>query len=185
MSEADAEVAAIQTIVAALTPLDAEARGRVLSYVFGRLGLRASVSGVASGSSSAPSSEGPVSDRPRTSMDIRSLKEEKQPETAIEMAALVAYYLSEVAGATEAKSAVDADDLKKYFKQAQFPLPQKLHMTLVHTKNAGYFDSVGAGQYKLNPVGYNLIAYNLPSSKAGDKTSGARRAKGSRKRSKR
>lgn len=183
MAEVDTEVAAIQTIVAALTPLDAEARGRVLGYVFQRLGLRASVSTTSGTVSPAPDTG---ADRRVTSTDIRSLKQEKEPQTAIEMAALVAYYLSEVANPPERKDTVDADDLKKYFKQAQFPLPQKLHMTLVHTKNAGYVDSVGGGGYRLNPVGYNLVAYSLPSSSSPERVAGKRGpTRGSRKKSRR
>jgi hypothetical protein len=32
----------------------------------------------------------------------------------------------------------------------------------VNAKNAGYFESAGGGRYKLNTVGYNLVAHNLP-----------------------
>jgi hypothetical protein len=28
-------------------------------------------------------------------------------------------------------------------------------------KNAGYLDSAGTGQYKLNPVGYNLVVHRM------------------------
>lgn len=184
MAEVDTEVAAIQTIVGALTPLDAEARGRVLGYVFQRLGLRASVSTLAAPSTLAGTPETSGEHRPTTT-DIRSLKQEKRPQTAIEMAALVAYYVSEIAGPDERKETIDADDLKKYFKQAQFPLPQKFHMTLVHAKNAGYVDSVGAGAYRLNPVGYNLVAYNLPPSAGPDGNRPRRTPKGSRKKTRR
>jgi len=38
-------------------------------------------------------------------------------------------------------------------------------MTLVHAKNAGYLDSSGPGSYKLNPVGYNLVAHAMPLTK--------------------
>ena len=37
-------------------------------------------------------------------------------------------------------------------------------MTLTNAKNAGYFESVGEGKFKLNAVGYNLVAYSLPKS---------------------
>jgi hypothetical protein len=107
-----------------------------------------------------------VVDEPRTSqtlsVDIRTFKEEKQPSSAMEMAATVAYYLSELAPLPERKSEVQVEDMVKYFKQANFPLPKSPQFLLVNAKNAGYFDSIGSGNYKLNTVGYNLVAHNLP-----------------------
>ncbi len=162
-SRADRELSAIREILAALTPLDKEGRQRVISYVFQRLGL-----------SSAPVSQPPqtlnppatVAPLPRTiagPTDIRSLTEQKRPRTAVEMAALVAYYLSEVVPAGERKNDITTGDVRKYFKQASYPLPSQPRMTLVNAKNAGYLDAGSArGSYKLNPVGYNLIAHNLP-----------------------
>jgi hypothetical protein len=94
--------------------------------------------------------------------DIRSLKERKQPSNAQEMACLVAYYLEELAPTESRKNDIGADDLDKYFKQADFPLPKKMLQVLVDAKASGYFDSTGRGKYKLNPVGYNLVAHGLP-----------------------
>lgn len=94
--------------------------------------------------------------------DIRTLKEKKRPTTASEMAALVGFYFSEIAGESERKAEVDVGDMEKYFKQAGFRLPKVPRMILQNAKNAGYFDSTGSGQYRLNPVGYNLVAHGLP-----------------------
>jgi hypothetical protein len=80
------------------------------------------------------------------------------------MAALVAYYLSELAGDDERKDAINAADLEKYFKQAGFKLPKAIPQTLLNAAAAGYFDALGNGQYKLNPVGYNLAVHGLPRS---------------------
>jgi hypothetical protein len=49
------------------------------------------------------------------------------------------------------------------FKSAVFKLPADASFTLVNAKNAGYLDSIGGGQYKLNPVGYNLVAHRMGS----------------------
>jgi hypothetical protein len=95
-------------------------------------------------------------------VDIRKLKEEKQPKSAIQMACLVAYYLSEHAPESEKKTTVKIEDLEKYFKQANYKLPQKISQLLVSAKGAGYFDSPGRGDYKLNAVGYNLVAHSMP-----------------------
>jgi hypothetical protein len=95
--------------------------------------------------------------------DIRALAQHKSPKSANEMAALVAYYLADVVPQAARKDTISADDLKVYFKRAGFKLPSSPKMTLVNAKNAGYLESTGtAGQYKLNPVGYNLVVHNLP-----------------------
>ena len=78
------------------------------------------------------------------------------------MAALVAFYLSETAPSNERKTDVEVADMERYFKQASFPLPRKPAMLLSNAKNAGYFDMLGNGKYRLNAVGYNLVAHNLP-----------------------
>lgn len=96
--------------------------------------------------------------------DIQTLRDERQPSSASEMAAVVAYYLAELAGPSERKAEVTVEDVLKFFKQARFPLPKARAMLLPNAKNAGYFDSLGEGKYRLNPVGYNLVAHNLPRS---------------------
>jgi hypothetical protein len=78
------------------------------------------------------------------------------------MAALVAYYLSEMAPEGERKDAINASDLERYFKQAGFKLPKAISQALPNAAAAGYFDSTGNGLYRLNPVGYNLVVHGLP-----------------------
>jgi hypothetical protein len=99
------------------------------------------------------------------------------------MAALVAYYLAEVAPEAYRNQTMTAHDVKTYFKQAAFPLPSSAKMTLVHAKNAGYLESAGTGQYRLNPVGYNLVVHALPSQSSGKQgvTKKSRKKKPSRK----
>ena len=158
----DVELKAMAAVIDALTPLDETARARVVDYVFRRLGLPRvplpRTEGVR-----ATLVEGDTRVLPSSVTDIRSLTAQKQPKTAIEMAAIVAYYLSELAPISERKTEIRVEDIKKYFKQADFRLPGAASQTLVHTKNAGYLDG-GAqrGHYKLNPVGYNLVAHHLP-----------------------
>lgn len=79
------------------------------------------------------------------------------------MACIVAFYLQEVAPEGEQKESVTTADLQKYFKQAQFALPGDIGQVLKNAKGAGYFDSPARGTYKLNAVGYNLVAHKLPS----------------------
>jgi hypothetical protein len=45
-------------------------------------------------------------------------------------------------------------------------------MTLVNAKNAGYLDRIASGQYRLNPVGHNLVTHKLPRGENGAQTRG-------------
>jgi hypothetical protein len=98
------------------------------------------------------------------------------------MAALVAYYLSELAPDVENKHEISAADLEKYFKQAAFKLPRSIKQTLPNAAAAGYFDSAGGGRYRLNPVGYNLVVHGLPRGPQTAKSSHARKTKKKRTR---
>jgi hypothetical protein len=162
----DLELNAIQSILSALEPLDEEARQRVIFYVLQRMKLPVSI-----GNQSIATTD--VSQTPNTPSvtqapvsiitDIRTLKTQKNPRTASEMTALVAYYLAELAPDEERKTSIDKSDLEKYFKQGSFVLPKAIAQTLVNAAKAGYLDSIGDGKYKLNPVGYNLVVHGLPS----------------------
>jgi hypothetical protein len=99
---------------------------------------------------------------PAAISDIRTLKETKQPNTVNEMACLVAYYIEYLAPAAERMAQITSADVDKYFKQAGYPLPSAIKQVLQNAKVAGYFDSAGGGGFKLNPVGYNLVAHTLP-----------------------
>lgn len=94
--------------------------------------------------------------------NVKDLRYEKKPASANEMAAVVAFYLSELAPQAERKSEVNQSDMIKFFKLADYPLPKQPRVLLQNAKNAGYFDFLGGGKYRLNPVGYNLVAHNLP-----------------------
>lgn len=110
--------------------------------------------------------------------DIRSLKEQKQPNNSFEMACIAAYYLESIAPEAERKSEITTADLEKYFRQAEYPLPKKIAQVLIDAKGAGYFDSAGRGTYKLNAVGHNLVVHKLPRANGGEPRSRAQ-AKGS------
>lgn len=160
----DPELKAIQSIISVLEPLDADARKRVVDYVSRRLNL--SFASVAENLPSRSTLEAGVNlsggSMPQV-LDIRSLREQKQPSSANEMAALVAFYLAEFAPPEERKSSIEKSDVEKYFKQAGFPLPKVISQTLINAAKSGYFDTTGGGRYRLNPVGYNLVVHGLPS----------------------
>jgi hypothetical protein len=81
------------------------------------------------------------------------------------MAVLVAYYVSHLAAQKDRKNAISTKDIETWFKIAGYKLPTAPAFTLPNAKNAGYLDSVGHGEYKLNPVGYNLVVHSLPRDK--------------------
>jgi len=160
----DREVTAIFAIVAALKPLKEDEVRNVLEYVLRRFG--AGPLPVYAATQTAPtgiqiaqhvhSASGAVK-------DIRTLKEEKAPNSANEMAALVAFYVSELAPPAERKPEINKTDIERYFKAGGFKLTANAGQTLVNAKNAGYLDAGSdAGYYKLNPVGYNLVVHRLP-----------------------
>jgi len=173
----DKEVEAIRTVSSALQPLDDLGKQRVIDYVLKRFGLMASQLMPPIQVPSIPKSAQDF--LAETSLSeithIRQLKELKKPKTAIEMAALVAYFLSDLAPQNERKSTVTTKDMETYFKIANYRLPTALQQLLGNAKNAGYFDLVRTGEYKLNAVGYNLVVHNLPRGEL-DKSTVAKRS---------
>jgi hypothetical protein len=161
---------AIDEVVSALDALDVSTRIIVIRAVCGHLSIPiqsldpsggSQRSGQQSLTSSVSSAQiaNPLLDSPT---DIRTLKGQKNPSSAREMACLVAYYLQASAPTGERKDEITPTDLDRYFKQAGFPLPKNLGQLLVDSKAAGFFDSTERGTYKLNPVGYNLVVHALP-----------------------
>jgi hypothetical protein len=182
----DPELAAMATLLSVLEPLSEAARLNVIEYVFKRLGIQLpSTSAPPNVQSPTRAHEPPpADDQSPTKLqfvtDIRALKDQKRPSTASEMVALTAYYLEHLAPPEERRPYITAADIKPYFLQADFPLPQtEPNMTLVNAKNAGYLDSTSRGQYKLNPVGHNLIAHRLPSSSSEERGQGRTGRRGS------
>ncbi len=158
---------AIDAIVEALKSLDEASQVTAIRAACDHLKIRSPEN---VGARQTPSAGTPA--RPEAGVipagptDIRTLKREKQPSSANEMAALVAFYLSELASGNERKTEVVQEDMIRYFKQAGFPLPNVPKVLLGNAKGAGYFDFLGNGRYRLNAVGYNLVAHNLPRSES-------------------
>jgi len=167
------EIAAIKAVAEALQPLGDAARCHVIAYVSEALGIAttpASPADLVPGHERLPVEPVAMMNEPTAlsalPSDIRSLKEQKQPRSANEMAALVAYYVSEMLPSDERRPVVTSADIDKYFKQANYRLPGRVAQTLPDAARAGYFDVVDRGQYRLNPVGYNLVVHGLPSAGA-------------------
>ena len=56
---------------------------------------------------------------------IKELTKEKAPRSASEMAAIVAYFLENLAPPKDRKDRITTKDINTYFKVAGFPLPKK------------------------------------------------------------
>lgn len=177
----DKELEAIKQIIESLEKLETDEKKRVLDYIFNRIGLKNKSSGdfIIDVENQNKVNDNLFENANNTktekiiyNKDIRSLREEKDPKTAIQMTVLVAYYLSELAPDGEKKDSINSNDITKYFKQANFELPKGEPIyVLRNARSAGYLESTGvAGCYKLNPVGYNLVAHNLPNNNTTKKT---------------
>jgi hypothetical protein len=163
----DKEVEAIKVILTALGPLKPEVRSSVLGYVIRRFHVSVESEQDAEAqlgpSTSVPVRETEVgAEQQSAPTHIKELKEKKKPRSAIEMAALVAYYLANLVPQKDRKDRITTKDIDQYFKIADFPLPKKTEFTLPNAKVAGYLDAVGRGQYKLNAVGHNLVVHSMP-----------------------
>jgi hypothetical protein len=170
----DIELNAIETIIHVLEKLDITARNRVLNYISNRLSI-SQYNLLLEGRSNIPyqkeNNHNIIEKSLRGTIDIRTFAGEKKPTTMQERIALLAYYLSELAPENERKSEITSSDITKYFKQANFKYPTRNRQAFLDAKNAGYLDPGSKrGSFKINPVGYNLIAYGLPSKKEKSKT---------------
>jgi len=166
---------AIDQILEALDGLEPTARTTVLNAVTSHLGLAKSDSHAFSGVNGTPQNQSPAAAPPIAppvapsaslppTVDIRTFRHQKKPESANQMACVVAFYLQELAPEDQRSETLKTADLEKYFKQAGYPLPQDVSQVLRDSKRAGYFESASRGAYKLNAVGYNLVAHKLPKS---------------------
>ena len=160
----DLEIEAIRTILKTLQDLDEEVRRNVIEYVLRRVGFTPNAD---LQQKSREGNEGLANVSGGNILDeiqhIKQFKESKQPKSAQEMAILIAYYLQYVAEEDKRKDKVGVSDLQTWFRIADYPLPTgDMRFVLVNAKNAGYLDSVGSGEYKLNAIGYNLVKHNLP-----------------------
>ena len=171
MSEqVDKEIEAIKTVLNALGELTPEVRDNVLDYVLKRLGLNVGALKQRSEPVAPPVQPQTTVTPPAATkaLHIKEFKNQKNPKSANEMAAVVAYYLVNLAPPDQKKTTVNAKDMDTYFKIADFPLPGKIAKTLPNARGAGYFDLVGDGEYRLNPVGHNLVAHSMPRGSKGN-----------------
>ena len=94
-------------------------------------------------------------------IDARSFFSEKAPSSQSEAICVATFYLTELAPPEMRSSAIDAKRATEVFRQARYPLPKRIAQVLVNAQTAGYLDRIGTGEYKLSPVGFNLVEHTL------------------------
>jgi hypothetical protein len=195
----EAELQAMKTLVETLEPLKAEVRSRVIDYAFKVLGIEpphdASKLGSAAMAQLPPLTQPPPTPTPTHHAlhprgtgvtDIQSPKEAKDPKTATQMVAVVAYYLAHIANPPQ--NLITAEDVETYFRQGRYPMPGSKPQALINTKRAGYLEQIEPGKYRLNSVGFNLVEHKMPKGAGGASSKPRRKnkpAKKSAKKSKR
>lgn len=162
---------AAKEIVAALRELSKEHQSLAFKFAMETLGLAVPPTHAVSVSSTPPPHREQQLGAAGLSQasDIKSFTATKSPKTDQQFAAVVAYFYQFMAPADARKEAVDAVTMKEAARQAGRAQVSNWTMTLNNAKNAGYLDPAGAGKFKLNAVGENLVAITLP----GDSGSGA------------
>lgn len=174
---------AIDQIVDALSTLDKKQQQTIIITVCSLLDLQAVAAAreqppgqpsAIAGASPPPPAKGSVSGAVarvpegfKHGLDIRTLKDQKQPDSARQMACIVAYYLMDHAPEAERKEIITTAEVERYFKQAGYKLPTKLEQLLIDCKKSGYFEAVARGEYKLTRVGYNLVTHSMPKGNKG------------------
>ncbi|HSZ56672.1 MAG TPA: hypothetical protein VK797_13475 [Tepidisphaeraceae bacterium] len=86
----------------------------------------------------------------------------KEPKTDTQFAAVVAYFYQFEAPPDQRKDVIDRETMKHSARLANRKQPPDWRFTLQNARNAGYLESAGDGNYRLSPVGENLVAITLP-----------------------
>lgn len=142
----DPEIDALQSVHAALKPLSADERGRVLASVYALLGMSTppAIAAPPLAARSAPPS--PTEPTPRTQarpLGITELVRDKSPGTNAQRIALFAYYRDRHEGIPR----FTRDDLKAYFAKAKEQPPRNYDRDFVEAVKKGWIHEDGAESY--------------------------------------
>ncbi|MDI6802791.1 MAG: hypothetical protein QME58_02955 [Bacteroidota bacterium] len=158
MSQKPDDLEAVRAICIALEPFDETERGKIIKWASERIGIK-SITPLPAPNTSPPTSGG---------KDIKTFLEEKNPTSANQLVAAVAYYYKFEAPASEKKNAITKDDLMEASRKANRERPKNPNVILVNAKEYGLVDKVGTGAYEINAVGENLVAVSMPGSGHGN-----------------
>jgi hypothetical protein len=158
------EFDAAKIIVETLNKLDKAQQERALRFASESLGLQsaspkqsssviAPAPHIGSGSSPQPQPQGRAT-------DIKQFTTSKAPKSDQQFATVVAYYYRFEAPAEQRRETINAEVLSDAARLVVRKRPTRFALT--NAKNQGYLDSAGAGEYRINTVGENLVAITLP-----------------------
>ncbi len=156
------DLEAVRKIIEAVGEVAPAERERVLRWAAEKLGLAPPAAG---GPAPATSSLAPP--RPEIpegpGQDIRSFIAAKAPNSDVQRAVTVAYFLQFLAPGPQRREAIGADDLREGCRRAGIPQPKSAIQALNNALAMGYLDRAGRGVFRVNAVGENLVAMTLPS----------------------
>lgn len=174
MSQKPDDLAAIKTICDALEPFDENERERILRWASERLGIKnIPVQTTQVQQTTVPPVAGQQVVTSTGGKDIKTFLDEKNPTSANQLVAAVAYYYKFEAPANEKKNSINADDILEACRKGQRERPKHSNQILVNASAFGLVDKVGTGAYEINSVGENLVAVSMPT--AGHGNSGSKR----------
>jgi hypothetical protein len=167
------DLAAIKTICDALEPFDESERERIIRWASERLGIKNVPATVQTQQAFTSPTAGQSPATQPGVKDIKTFLTEKNPTSANQLVAAVAYYHKFEAPITERKNAINADDILEACRKGGRERPKHTNQILVNASAFGLVDKVGTGSYEINSVGENLVAVSMPT--AGHGNSGSKR----------
>lgn len=178
MNQKPDDLSAVKAICDALEPFDEINRERIIRWASERLGLKTPIQNTlvnTSGSISTSASHSLTQEQnsPARPKDIKTFLDEKNPTSANQLVAAVAYYHKFEAPASERKDSITTDDLMEACRKANRERPKFPAQILVNASSFGLVDKVGSGTYEINAVGENLVAVSMPTTGHGN--SGSRK----------
>jgi hypothetical protein len=157
---------AAQKIVAELQGMTADHQSLALKFAMETLGLQSPPAYPQPLHAPPPASRNLATPQTHSlgghSTDIRSFTLLKEPKTDTQFAAVVAYFYQFEAPPDQRKDVIDRETMKHSARLANRKQPPDWRFTLQNARNAGYLESAGDGNYRLSPVGENLVAITLP-----------------------
>jgi hypothetical protein len=172
---ANNEFDAAKAIVETLVGLERLQQERAIRFASEALGLKTSEPNTPT---EQPARTSHLEDirEPTRAADIKQFTEEKSPSSDQQFAAVAAYFYRFEAQPSERHESINAELLGEAARLASRRRPSRY--ALNNAKKAGYLDSAGHGEFRLNTVGENLVAITLPSNA---QEGGAKRSRAKRK----
>ncbi|HEX5105128.1 MAG TPA: hypothetical protein VFV87_15015 [Pirellulaceae bacterium] len=175
---------AAQKIVAILDGMTNEHRLLAVKFALETLGLQAPTAQVHEPQAlqHPPQSVQAAATPPLRRMDIKTFTNMKAPKTDTQFTAVVAYFYQIESPEDQRKESINIETMKEAARLVGGRRqPPNWKFTLQNARNAGYLEAAGDGNYRLTPVGENLVAITLPGNAVAGGGNGAGKKKKSSK----